>query len=126
MENHKTVIDPEEDEVLDQRMDALLHKHQNQKNVTTGLNVAASSQSESVQTPEGAAQLTELSSNDKIPTLTEVVFLPSAAKKIQSRRSLSLRQILDVALEDVEIDMNTSDRIALIHALEKYLIRKPD
>lgn len=55
---------------------------------------------------------------DDIPTLTEVVILHPSVIQPQPKRRKSIQQILDAALEDVHIEMDTSDREALANALE--------
>ncbi len=47
--------------------------------------------------------------------------LQSGSIQAQTGRSLSLQQILDSALDEVNIEMKTSDRIMLTKALEKQL-----
>ncbi len=58
---------------------------------------------------------------DNIPTLTEVVILHPSVIQPQPKRRKPIQQILDAALEDAHIEMDTSDRKALANALEVRL-----
>jgi hypothetical protein len=58
---------------------------------------------------------------DEIPLLTEAVILHSSIIQPQPLRLTPIRQILDAALEDAGIEMNSVDRKALVNALENRL-----
>lgn len=56
-----------------------------------------------------------------IPTLTESVLLDQSIMQSQARKNSAIRYILDVALQDVGIEMNKLEREALAGALETRL-----
>jgi len=61
--------------------------------------------------------------NDDIPILTESVKLRSTQELQSDFGELSpLRLLLDAALQDANIDLNTKDRRALVQALENRII----
>ena len=122
MNKHKVSTEFDDDDVLN-KLDALLHRHKNQADDAIDANnadvpgQAVSSVSDTV-LPE-----TEQLFTDEIPTLTDVVSIQSDSMQAQTGRRLSLQQILDSALDEVNIEMKTSDRIMLTKALEKQLAK---
>lgn len=119
MDNRKLSAEFDDDEILN-KLDALLDRYKNQIEETNDLNEVSSS-SQAVSMPEVVVSKAEASFNDEIPTLTEIVMLQPVSIQARAGRSLSLQQLLDVALDDVKIEMKTSDRIMLAKALEKRI-----
>jgi hypothetical protein len=123
IQDHNTSTDFDDEEILN-KVNSLLNKHQNQANATDDLHGVLSSDLDYTQKSDGTLQQAPQSSSNEIPTLTEVVILHPVTMPTQSECAISLQQILDAALQEVEIDLSTTDRIALLQALEKRLISK--
>jgi len=121
IQDHNTSTDFDDEEILN-KVNSLLNKHQNPANTPDGLCDVLSSDLDYTQKSDGALQQAPQSSNNEIPTLTDVVILHPVTMPAQSESAISLQQILDAALQEVEIDLNTTDRIALLQAIEKRLI----
>lgn len=122
MNKRKVATEFDDDEILN-KLDALLYRYKNRVEETGDLTNVADSSQNVLLTPETVLPKNELIFDDEIPMLTEVVLLKSGPIKMQTGRSLSLQQILDVALNEVNIEMKTSDRIMLIKAMEKQLTK---
>ncbi len=122
MNKHKVSTEFDDDDVLN-KLDALLHRHKNQPDDEIDANNADVPGKVVSSFPETVLPETELLFTDEIPTLTEVVSLQSDSMQTQTGRRLSLQQILDSALDEVNIEMKTSDRIMLTKALEKQLAK---
>ncbi len=122
MNKRKVATEFDDDEILN-KLDALLYRYKNRVEETGDLTNVADSSQNVLLTPETVLPKTELIFDDEIPMLTEVVLLKSGPIKMQTGRSLSLQQILDVALNEVNIEMKTSDRIMLTKAMEKQLTK---
>lgn len=123
MQDQKTSTNLDDEEILN-KVDSLLHKHQSQTNTSDDLSDVLSSDLDCTQISDSTSQQAPQSTSNEIPTLTEIVTLHPVTMPEQSECALSLQQILTAALQEVEIDLNTSDRIALLQALEKRLIHK--
>lgn len=119
MDKYKVPTELDDEEVL-KKLDALLHRHKNQSGDENNADVSPQAVSS---LPDTTLAETELISVDEIPTLTEVVSLQSGSLQAQTGRTLSLQQILDSALDEVNIEMKTADRIMLTKALEKQLAK---
>jgi len=114
MNDDKTSIDPDDSEIL-AKFRSLLNKYQNQGNIIASSNTlitAASTLPVDNTTPTVA---------DKIPVLTAAVILHPAVIQPQPKRLTPIRQILDAALEDANIEMDVLDRKSLANALEARL-----
>lgn len=122
MNKRKVTTEFDDDEILN-KLDALLYRYKNQVEETSDLNKVVDSSQNISSIPETVLSTTEPLFDDEIPTLTEVVLLRSDPIQTQTGRSLSLQQILDAALDEVNIEMKTSDRIMLTKALEKQLTK---
>lgn len=122
MNKRKVATEFDDDEILN-KLDALLYRYKNRVEETGDLTNVADSSQNVLLTPETVLPKNELIFDDEIPMLTEVVLLKSGPIKMQTGRSLSLQQILDVALNEVNIEMKTSDRIMLTKAMEKQLTK---
>ena len=122
MNKRKASTEFDDDEILN-KLDALLHRHKNQSEDASDANKSVvSSPAVSSVADTGLPEIESLV-DDAIPTLSEVVLLQSVTIQAQAGRSLSLQQILDSALDEVNIEMKTSDRILLTKALEKQLTK---
>lgn len=122
MKKHKVSTEFDDDEILT-KLDALLHRHKNRAEDASDANKPVDSSQAVSSIPDAVLSETELMLVDDIPTLTEIVSLQSDAMQAQAGRTLSLQQILDSALDEVNIEMKTSDRIMLTKALEKQLTK---
>ena len=122
MKKHKVSTELDDDEILT-KLDALLHRHKNQVEDTSDANKLVDSPQAVSSIPDTILPEKEPVFSDDIPTLTEIVSLQSGAMQTQAGRTLSLQQILDSALDEVNIEMKTSDRIMLTKALEKQLTK---
>ncbi len=113
MSDDKTAADPDDAEVLD-KFRNLLSKYQNQGKITGSMpsnNVSATGNTTSHET-------------NPIPLLTEIVTLHPAVIHRQPARLTPIRQILDAALEEAQIEMNAQSRKALARALETRLAKQ--
>ena len=119
MNKRKVSTEFDDDEILN-KLDALLYRHKNQSEETINANKSVDPSHEVTSVPDTVLPKAG-SLDDEIPTLNEVVLLQSGSIQAQTGRSLSLQQILDSALGEVNIEMKTSDRIMLTKALEKKL-----
>lgn len=124
-QDYNTSTDFDDEEILN-KVNNLLNKHQNQANSPDDFCDVASSDLDCTQKSDSVLQQAPQSSSKEIPTLTEVVILHPVTMPAQSECAISLQQILDTALQEVGIDLNTTDRIALLQALEKRLISKSE
>jgi valyl-tRNA synthetase len=121
-------ISPENDhdEVLD-KLDALLSRHQGKPAAATEMKA----ESKVVPVPlltqvfDSPLAQTTPSETDDIPTLTEVVFLPAATRRPEPEATPPLQQILDAALKETGIDLDSAAQTALIQALERHLQSSP-
>ncbi len=101
------------DEEIQEKLDTLLSKYQNQNQVANNKdNIVFSSSS--LSQVEASQTLEEVIENE-IPMLTEIVILQSSP----------LRSILDAALEKTRIEMNIKDREELARALANQLQESP-
>ncbi len=111
--------EPDHDEVLD-KLDALLSKHQGKPAAAT----ETAAESKVVPVPvltqvfDATLEQTTLLITGDIPTLTEVVFLPASP---QPETTPPLRQIVDAALKETGIDLDSTAQAALVQALERHL-----
>lgn len=107
---------PETDynEILE-KLDALLRKHQGKP---PALNEAHANTTSPDLILRTASEEPSLTATDNIPTLTEAVFFPSTTLSPQSDITSLLEQILDSALRDAGVELDTGARNALIQALE--------
>lgn len=112
-DNHSTDLD---DAKILAKFSNLLNKYQSQGKITH--TVAATAATTTISETDGILPEVE---SEKIPTLTEVVILHPSVIQPQPKRRKPIQQILDAALEDAHIEMDTSDRKALAHALEVRL-----
>lgn len=108
-------IPPEsgDDEVLD-KLDALLRKHQGKPATVTGADSVAATLPVLTQILDAAPEQSSPPALNKIPTLTEAMPVPPVAPSPQTE----LRQLLDAALLEAEIELDAAAREALSHALE--------
>ena len=102
-----------DDEVLD-KLDALLRKHQGKSSAATGADDVAATLPVLTQIIDAAPEQLSPPVLNEIPTLTEAIPLPPAAPLPQTE----LRQLLDAALLEAEIELDAAAREALIDALE--------
>ena len=102
-----------DDEILD-KLDALLRKHQSKPATVTGADGVAATLPVLTQIVDAAPEQLSPPVLNKIPTLTEAIPLPPVAPLPQTE----LRQLLDAALLEAEIELDATAREALIHALE--------
>lgn len=115
MNENKTSTDSDDAEVL-AKFRNLLSKYQNQGKPISTINSAAPHA-----TAASDTDAILYAESDKIPVLTEVVILHPSVIQPQSKRSASMHQILAAALEDANIEMDSSDKEALAQALEARL-----
>jgi hypothetical protein len=121
MHDDNTSVEFDNNEILN-KVDSLLHKHHNQSKVTEDLHDAILSSLDHAQISDYELRQAPHSPNNEIPTLNEVVILRPVTMPDHSECNLTLQQILDAALQEVKIDLDTTDRIALFQAIEKRLI----
>lgn len=114
MNDDKNSIDTDDSEILE-KFRSLLNKYQNQGNIITSPSTMVTA------VPTLPDDHTVPAVVSKIPVLTEAVILHPAVIQPQPKRLTPIRQILDAALEDANIDMNVLDRKALANALEARL-----
>lgn len=106
------------DEILI-KLDALLCKHEGKPPALSEADNTAASLP--VSTPAVAPEQTSLTAADNIPVLTETVLLTPSMLSPQSDITSLLEQILDSALRDAGLDLDTRARTALVQALEHRL-----
>jgi len=117
MDDYNSSTNSDDAEIL-AKFRSLLNKYQNQgKRISATNNTIVSTSTTASQT-DGILQEIEAY---KIPVLTEVVILHPSVIQPQPKRSTPIRQILDAALEDANIEMDANDRKALASALEIHL-----
>ncbi len=114
MNDDKTSSDPDDSEIL-AKFRSLLNKYQNQGKIIASSTTALTS------VPRVPVENTGSNVADKIPVLTEAVVLHPAVIQPQPKRLTPIRQILDAALEDADIEMDVLNRKALASALEARL-----
>lgn len=121
--DNKISPDSGDDKILN-KLEALLRKRQGKPSAVAGMadvDGAAATLPVLTQIPDAAPEQSSSSPGpDKIPTLTETMPLPPASPSLKTE----LRQILEAALLETEIDLDAAAREALIHALE-WRLRKP-
>ena len=108
MSDDKTATDSDDAEILN-KFNNLLGKYQNQGKITGAMpphNVSATGKT-----------------TGSIPVLTEAVTLHPAIIHRQPARLTPVRQILDAALEETQIEMDAQSRKALARALEIRLTK---
>lgn len=113
--------DVDSDEILN-KADSLLHKHQ--ANASKDSFKSTVIDTEGIKGTGPVLQPVRKSSDIDIPMLTEVVVLNPVSLSNQSDGASSLRRVVDEALEEVKIHINSTDRAALIQALERRLSKK--
>ena len=121
MDEHKASLESDDD-VLN-KLDALLYRYKNQVNKTDSVDEVLPSHQNAVAIAETALSKTASLFDDAIPLLTDVVSLQPTKIQTPTGHSLSLRQVLDAALSEAEIEMNASDRVMLTKALKERLFR---
>lgn len=117
MDDYNSSTNSDDAEIL-AKFRSLLNKYQNQGKRISATNNTIASTSTTVSQTDGISQEIEAY---KIPVLTEVVILHPSVIQPQPKRSTPIRQILDAALEDANIEMDANDRKALASALETHL-----
>ena len=115
MNDEKTSIDTDDSEIVE-KFRSWLNKYQNQGNIIASPNSLITSVS-TLPDDHTAPVLA-----NKIPVLTEAVILHPAVIHPQPKRLTPIRQILDAALADANIEMDALDRKALTKALEIRLV----
>ena len=113
MSDDRTATDSEDTEILN-KFNSLLGKYQNQGKISGTIPAGKVHEA-------GNAASNE---TDPIPLLTEAVTLHPAVIQRQPARLTPIRQILDAALEEAHIEMDTKKRKALAHALEARLTKQ--
>ena len=121
MPENDFVQDVDNDEILN-KADSLLHKHQ--ANASKDLYDSVVADSDGIKKTGAALQPGVKSSGNNIPMLTEVVILNPVSLPSQSEGASSLQRVVDEALDEVKIQLNSADRVALIQALERRLNNK--
>ena len=112
--NDDKTPDTDDSEILE-KFRSLLSKYQNQGNIIANPNMSVTS------APTLPVDDTAPAVANKIPVLTEAVILHPAVIQPQPKRLTPIRQILDAALADANIEMDVLDRKALANALEARL-----
>ncbi len=125
MPDYNTSEEFDDTEILN-KVDSLLHKHQTQSKALDDLRDAILSDLDHPQISDHVLQQAPQSLSNEIPTLTEMVILHPVTMPDHAECAVTLQQILDAALQEVNIDLKTTDRIALLQALEKRLISKSE
>lgn len=118
MIDDKSPTEPDDAEIL-QKFRNLLGKYHNHGKIKSTTATPVDSPSEMDSPVEG--ELLQEKTAENIPMLTEVVVLNPSVIQPQPKRSTPIQQILDAALQDAHIDMNSSDRKALADALEAHM-----
>jgi hypothetical protein len=104
------------DEIVS-KLEALLQKHKRKPSAPT----TAAGGARAYSAPSMGGADAPLAASDNIPTLTETVHIAPAMLSPQSDIPSLLGQILDSALKDAGVDLDTSGRKALVQALESHL-----
>jgi len=112
MNDDKTAADSDDTEILD-KFNNLLGKYQNQGKIAGAASVKTVESSKTASHEAGS-----------IPLLTEVVILHPAVIHRQPARLTPMRQILDAALEETQIEMDAQSRKVLARALEIRLTKQ--
>ena len=112
MNDDKTATDSDDAEILD-KFHSLLGKYQNQGKIAGAV-------------PAKAVESGKTASHEtgSIPLLTEVVILHPAIIHRQPARLTPVRQILDAALAETQIEMDAQSRKLLARALEIRLTKQ--
>ncbi|QOJ23764.1 MAG: hypothetical protein HRU78_08955 [Gammaproteobacteria bacterium] len=113
MSDDKTAANSDDAEILS-KFNNLLGKYQNQGKITGTMLIGKVSETGKTSSNE----------TDPIPLLTEVVTLHPAVIQRQPARLTPMRQILDAALEEAQIEMDATSRKALACALENRLAKQ--
>lgn len=112
MSDDKTAAEPDDAEVLD-KFRNLLGKYQNQGKIAGTAPASKTFEDDKTASHETGS----------IPLLTETVILHPAVIQRQPARLTPIRQILDAALEEAQIEMDAQSRKALARALEIRLVK---
>jgi hypothetical protein len=113
MNDDKTAADSDDAEILD-KFNNLLDKYRNQGKIAGAVPAG--------KTVGGGK--TASRETDSIPLLTETVTLHPAVIQRQPARLTPMRQILDAALAEAQIEMDAQSRKALAYALEICLTKQ--
>ncbi len=116
MEDNISSTDVDDAKIL-AKFNSLLNKYQNQDRLKGGANSFVSD-------APFASQLDEMAhekESDVIPTLTEVVLLHSSVIQPQPQRITPIEQILEAALEEAQIELDTAEKRILASALDARL-----
>ena len=113
MSDDKTAAEPDDAEVLD-KFRNLLGKYQNQGKIASAVPTGKTFEGDKTTSHETGS----------IPLLTESVTLHPAVIQRQPARLTPMRQILDAALQEAQIEMDAQSRKALAHALETRLAKQ--
>ena len=116
-DDNEIPAESDDNEVLD-KLDALLRKHQSKPATVTGADGVAATLPVLTQIVDAAPEQLSPPVLNKIPTLTEAIPLPSAAASPKIEVMSQLRQLLDAALLEAEVELDAAAREALIQALE--------
>ncbi|MBX3616030.1 hypothetical protein [Nitrosomonas sp.] len=116
MSENNSSTDLDDSEILT-KFRNLLSKYQHQGKI-----ISTSDYPASITTPQSDIP-TKTEYSDEIPLLTDIVILHPTVIHPQPARLTPIRQILDAALSECLIELNTTDRKALANALEIRLAR---
>ncbi len=115
MHDNNSIDDVDDAKIL-AKFNSLLNKYQNQGRMNAA----------NVQTP-GTAPMSDVndcspaSDSDSIPILTEIVSLPSSNIQSQPPHAVTIEHILNAALNDAHINLDTAEKKILANALDARL-----
>lgn len=123
MTNSSKRTSKEEYDAILRKLDALLRKHQEGLSASTPARADGSRDSRPRSVFSGAPKQVQPTTADEIPTLTEVVHLAPSMMPSSSDLTVLLGQIVDSALKDANVELDTEARTTLVEALQARLFR---
>lgn len=115
MDENKPAIDFDDAAILE-KFRSLLNKYQSQGKITSAISSAMLSAN-----AQHGDKPTPMDAGTTIPILSEVVVLHPSVIQPQPARLTPIQLILDAALRDANIEMDTLNKKALANALEARL-----
>jgi len=115
MQDNNSIDDVDDAKIL-AKFNSLLNKYQNHGRMNVG-NTLTSGDATAAEVKDDSSA----SDSDAIPILTDIVSLPSSSVQSQPTNTTTMEHILNAALNDAHINLDTAEKKILANALDARL-----
>lgn len=116
MQDNNSIDDVDDAKIL-AKFNSLLNKYQNQGRMAGTGNTLTSSAAMATEVKE----ISSTADSDSVPILTEIVLLPSSIMQPLPAHATTIEHILNAALNDAQINLDTAEKKILANALDARL-----